>query len=127
MLVYEDYETSNELNWYSDDPILTRYAKRYLSKAMLDYVEPSFRKTGELASGPMDRRAVYTDRDGAPKLMRYNRKGEEINEIWYNEGYLQTVREGYGTGVVSFRYDPNAPEKVPFLVNSILIYLLCEA
>lgn len=127
MLVYEDYETSNELNWYSDDPILTRYAKRYLSKAMLDYVEPSFRKTGELASGPMDRRAVYTDRDGAPKLMRYNRKGEEINEIWYNEGYLQTVREGYGTGVVSFRYDLNAPEKVPFLVNSILIYLLCEA
>lgn len=124
---YTKWKCSNDANWYHDDPILTRYAKRYLSENLLQYVEENFEKTGALAAGPIDKRAVHTDRDGAPKLIRYDRKGEEINEIWYNEGYLQTVRDGYGTGVVSCRYDENAPEKVPFFVNSILLYMLCEA
>lgn len=127
MLDYSQLKSVNELNWYEDDPILTRYAKRYLPESVLTYVEDSFRKTGQLAAGPMDRRAVYTDRDGAPKLIRYNKKGEEINEVWYNEGYLQTVRDGYGTGVVAYRYDANAPSRIPFFVNAILLYLLCEA
>ncbi|MBU8920178.1 acyl-CoA dehydrogenase family protein [Bacillus sp. FJAT-29953] len=123
---YSLWENGNDANWYSDDPILTRYAERYLSEAVLHYVEEQFKKTGALAAGPMDRRAVHTDREGAPKLIRYNKKGEEINQVWYNEGYRQTVKEGYGTGVVAYRYDQNAPEKIPFLVNTILIYLLCE-
>jgi len=126
-LEYEKWESGNDANWYSDDPILTRYARRYLSKNVLDYVEPFFEKTGKLAAGTIDKRAVHSDREGAPKLIRYNRKGEEINEVWYNEGYLQTVKDGYGTGVVSLRYDENAPEEIPFMVNSILLYLLCEA
>lgn len=124
---YTKWKSGNDANWYSDDPILTRYANRYLSKTLLQYVEENFEKTGALAAGPIDTRAVHTDREGAPKLIRYDRKGEEINEIWYNEGYLQTVRDGYGTGVVSCRYDENAPEKIPFFVNSILLYMLCEA
>jgi acyl-CoA dehydrogenase len=124
---YTKWTCGNDANWYCDDPILTRYAKRYLSASMLQYVEENFKGTGALAAGPIDKRAVHTDRDGAPKLIRYNKKGEEINEIWYNEGYLQTVQDGYGTGVVSCRYDENAPEKVPFFVNSILLYMLCEA
>lgn len=127
VLDYARWNTANDANWYTDDPILTRYAKRYLSDAVMNYVEHAFVRTGRLAAGPIDRRAVHTDRDGAPKLIRYNRTGEEINEIWYNEGYLQTVKDGYGSGVVAYRYDPNAPEPIPFLVNSILLYLLCEA
>jgi acyl-CoA dehydrogenase len=126
-LPYEKWETGNDANWYADDPILTRYAKRYLSKAVLGYVAHSFHETGRLAAETIDRRAVHTDREGAPRLIRYNRKGEEINEVWYNEGYLQTVKDGYGTGVVAYRYDEDGPEKIPFLVNSILIYMLCEA
>ncbi|OLO36379.1 hypothetical protein BTR23_15785 [Alkalihalophilus pseudofirmus] len=125
-LDYGKWESGNDANWYIDDPILTRYAKRYLSNTVLKYVEEAFEKTGALAAGPMDKRAIHTDREGAPRLIRYNKKGEEINEVWYNEGYKQTVKEGYGTGVVAYRYDEKAPEKIPFLVNSILIYLLCE-
>ncbi|GMA48828.1 acyl-CoA dehydrogenase [Alicyclobacillus contaminans] len=127
MLDYSQWKSANDANWYSDDPILTRYAARYVSPDLREYVESSWISAGQLAAGPMDRRAVHTDRDGAPKLIRYNREGEEINEIWYNEGYLQTVRDGYGTGVVAYRYDRNAPEPVPFFVNCILLYLLCEA
>lgn len=125
-LDYGKWESGNEANWYTDDPILTRYAKRYLSNSVFNYVEDAFEKTGALAAGPMDKRAVHTDREGAPRLNRYNKKGEEINEVWYNEGYRQTVKDGYGTGVVAYRYDENAPEKIPFLVNAILIYLMCE-
>ncbi|MFC4769203.1 acyl-CoA dehydrogenase family protein [Effusibacillus consociatus] len=127
MLNYAKWESGNEANWYTDDPILTRYAERYLPEAVFKYVEQAFQETGELAAGPVDRRAIHTDREGAPRLIRYNRKGEEINQVWYNEGYLQTIKDGYGTGVVSYRYDQNGPEKIPFLVNSILLYLLCEA
>lgn len=127
MLDYQKWETGNDANWYLDDPILTRYAKRYLPEAVLSYVEHAFVNAGQLAAGPIDRRAVHTDREGAPKLIRYNRKSEEINEVWYNEGYLQTVRDGYGTGVVAYRYAEGAPATVPFFVNSILLYLLCEA
>ncbi|WP_051348397.1 acyl-CoA dehydrogenase family protein [Peribacillus kribbensis] len=124
---YSRWESGNDVNWYTDDPILTRYAKRYLSQAVLDYVQDSFKKTGALAAGPMDRRAVHTDREGAPRLIRYNKKGEEINEVWYNEGYRQTVKDGYGTGVVAYRYDETLHEMIPFFVNSILIYLMCES
>jgi alkylation response protein AidB-like acyl-CoA dehydrogenase len=127
MIDYEKWETGNDANWYSDDPILTRYTKRYLPKAVYNYVEHSFQYTGELAAKSIDQRAVHTDREGAPRLIRYNRKGEEINKVWYNEGYLKTVQEGFATGVVAYRYDPNAPERIPFLVNSILTYLLSEA
>ncbi|QQK78049.1 acyl-CoA dehydrogenase family protein [Salicibibacter cibarius] len=124
---YTKWEEGNDANWFDDDPILRRYANRYLSESMFNYVKSDFSKTGELASGPIDRRAVHTDRSGAPQLIRYNKKGEEINEIWYNEGYLQTVKDGYGTGVVSYRYDEAAPERVPFMVNAVLLYMLCEA
>lgn len=124
---YSKWENGNDANWYSNDPILTRYANRYLSKEILQYVEDSFKRTGALASGPIDKRAVHTDREGQPRLIRYNKEGKEINEIWYNEGYKQTVKDGYGTGVVAYRYDSNAPEKIPFFVNSTLLYLICEA
>ncbi|MGB8955402.1 MAG: acyl-CoA dehydrogenase family protein, partial [Tumebacillaceae bacterium] len=127
MIRYEQWENGNDSNWYTDDPILTRYAKRYLSGVMLNYMEETFVKTGALAAGPIDQRAVHTDREGAPRLIRYNRKGEEINAVWYNEGYRQTVRDGYGSGVVAARYDQNAPEQVPFFVNSVLFYLLTQA
>ncbi|MBP1964491.1 acyl-CoA dehydrogenase family protein [Paenibacillus aceris] len=127
MLDYSKWQGANDANWYIDDPIVTRYAKRYVSEAVMRYVEDAFVETGRLAAGPIDKRAVHTDRDGAPKLIRYNRQGEEINEIWYNEGYLQTVKDGFGSGVVALRYDQKAPEKIPFFVNSILLYLLCEA
>jgi len=127
MLRYEHWETGNERNWYGDDPLLQRYAKRYLSAAMYAYVEPRLLAVGALAAGPIDRRAAHTDRDGAPKLIRYDRQGREINEVWYNEGYRQTVQDGYGAGVVGLRYMEGAPERVPFLANSLLFYLLSEA
>lgn len=124
---YSLWESGNDANWYSDDPILTRYSKRYLSATVFNYVQEAFKNTGALSAGPIDRRAVHTDREGAPRLIRYNKKGEEINEVWYNEGYRQTVKDGYGTGVVAYRYDQDAPEKIPFFVNAVLIYLLCES
>jgi acyl-CoA dehydrogenase len=127
VLDYAKWVNAKDANWYSDDPILTRYARRYLSENMLNYVEPALDKAGQLIAEAVDERAAYTDRDGSPKLIRYDKTGQEINEVWHNEGYLQTIRDVYGTGVVAFRYDEQAPEKVPFFVNSILLYLICEA
>jgi acyl-CoA dehydrogenase len=127
LLCYEQWKNSSASNWYTDDPILTRYAKRYLTNSVLEYVEPRFISTGVWAASKMDSRAKYTDREGAPVLIRYDREGNEINTIWYNDGYLQTVKEGFGTGVVSLRYDQQAPEQIPFLVNEILYYIMSES
>jgi acyl-CoA dehydrogenase len=124
---YKNLKNGNDVNWYSDDALLTRYTARYLSQPILSYVEHSLIRAGELSAGPIDRRAVHTDRDGSPKLVRYDKKGKEINQVWHNEGYIQTMKEGYGTGVVAYRYDKNSPEKMPFFVNALLIYLLSEA
>ena len=127
MLNYQKWGSGNEAHWYNDDPLLLRYAERYLSDHVYAFTKPVFQQTGAWAAGTMDRRAAYTDRDCAPKLIRYNRTGQEVNQIWYNEGYLQTVKEGYGTGVVALRYDPSAPQPMPFMANSILFYLLSQA
>ena len=43
------------------------------------------------------------------------------------KGIGKLSKNGYGTGVVAYRYDQDPPEKIPFFVNSILIYLLCES
>ncbi len=110
------WKSSSEVNWYSQDPIVTRYVKRYLSEAIQTYVEDSFVKAGRLAVGPVDERARHTDRDGAPKLIRYDKYANEINQVWHNEGYRQTVIDGYGTGVVAYRYDADSPERMPFLL-----------
>lgn len=106
-------EPENKLNWYQDDSIMQRYFRRYLSH-LQEWGEQRLDELGAYCAGPMERRAQYTDREGAPKLIRYNREGEEINEIWYNEGYLQTVGDCYESGVIGWRYREDVPCKIPF-------------
>jgi acyl-CoA dehydrogenase len=33
-----------------------------------------------------------------PRLIKYNRFGDEVSEIWVNEGYKKTVEESYNRG-----------------------------
>jgi hypothetical protein len=92
-----------------------------------EWGEPRLVDLGAYAAGPMNRRANYTDRDGAPKLIRYNRMGEEINEVWYNEGYLTTVGDCFEMRVVGWRYREDVPEKIPFFYTQLMHILMSEA
>lgn len=113
-------------NWYRDDPIMQRYFHRYLLY-LKEWGEDRLYELGAYCAGPMDIRAQYTDRDGAPKLIRYNRQGEEINEVWYNEGYLQTVGDCYESGVVGWRYREDVPCKIPFFYTQLMFMLMSKA
>ncbi|EGL82705.1 acyl-CoA dehydrogenase domain-containing protein [Caldalkalibacillus thermarum TA2.A1] len=116
-------------NFYLDDPNIQYLMRRYLPERMQEWAHRELTQFGERVAGPIDERAAYTDREGKPVLKKYNRLGEDISEIWKNEGYLQTVREVYGKGIVSYLY--HAPkelgEKVPYLYSYLMGYLLSES
>ncbi|GGE03703.1 acyl-CoA dehydrogenase [Marinithermofilum abyssi] len=123
MIDYSRLEDGTDLNWYTEDWTLRHMVNRYLGD-LREWGEERLIQMGEYASGPMERRARHTDREGQPRLIRYNRSGEEINEIWYNEGYLATVGEGFESGVVGWRYRKDVPRKIPFFYTQLLHTLM---
>ncbi|ERI10709.1 hypothetical protein HMPREF0083_01188 [Aneurinibacillus aneurinilyticus ATCC 12856] len=44
---------------------------------------------GERCGTDIDRRAMHTDREGQPRLIKYDRFGDDISEVWVNEEYRQ--------------------------------------
>ncbi|MBM7634969.1 acyl-CoA dehydrogenase family protein [Geomicrobium sediminis] len=53
-----------------------------------------------------DERAAHTDREGQPRLIRYDRYGNDVSQVWVNEGYKKTVEETYNTGIVGYVHKP---------------------
>lgn len=126
MIDYSKYKDGSDLNWYQSDPTMQHYAHRYLGP-LLEWGEERLLQLGAYAAGPMNTRAAYTDRDGQPKLIRYDRSGREINQVWYNEGYLATVADGYETGVVGLRYREDLPYRIPFFYTQLMHILMSQA
>lgn len=126
MLDAQKVKDGTEVNWYTSDFTMQHYFKRYLPQ-LKAWGEERLIRLGDYAAGPMNQRANYTDRDGAPKLIRYDREGNEINEIWYNEGYLTTVADCLEMGVVGLRYREDVPEKIPFFYTQLMHMLMSEA
>ncbi|SFJ88013.1 acyl-CoA dehydrogenase family protein [Thermoflavimicrobium dichotomicum] len=126
MIDYSLYHDGTDVNWYESDFTMQYYFNRYLPR-LKEWGEKRLSKLGEYAAGPMNRRANYTDRDGQPKLIRYNRQGEEINEVWYNEGYLATVGDCFESGVIGWRYRDDVPEKIPFFYTQLMHMLMSGA
>ncbi|SDW11898.1 Acyl-CoA dehydrogenase [Marininema mesophilum] len=124
---YSRFTDGNAVNWYESDFTMKRYVQRYLSPTLQKWGEDQLAHMGAYAAGPMDERARHTDREGAPKLLRYDRLGNEINEVWYNEGYRATVAEGFRSGVVGWRYRKDVPEPVPFFFTQLLHMLMSGA
>lgn len=126
MIDFSRYSDGTDVNWYVNDLSMQFYFHRYLPH-LVEWGEKRLVDLGGYCAGPMDRRARHTDREGAPRLIRYNRQGEEINDIWYNEGYLATLGDCYETGVVGLRYTTDAPAKVPFFYTQLMFMLMSEA
>lgn len=127
MIDYSQYADGADLNWYEADRTMHHYVRRYLDAALREWGEERLRQLGAHAAGPMERRARHTDRDGQPRLIRYDRDGREISQVWYNEGYLATVGDGFETGVVGWRYAGGLPCKVPFFYTQLLHMLMSMA
>ncbi|KGR87381.1 acyl-CoA dehydrogenase family protein [Lysinibacillus odysseyi] len=89
-------------NFYLQDDTLQNILKDKLPLPFFNYADRELAIFGALCAGPIDERAKHTDREGEPRLVRYNKFGEETSRVWVNEGYKQTVKDTYNTGIVGY-------------------------
>lgn len=116
-------------NYYHGDPNLKQILQDQLPQPFWEWADKELGIFGELCAGPIDERAVHTDREGQPTLIRYNKMGEEISEVWLNEGYRQTVEETYNTGIVAYVHKeiPALKQKGNYVYAFAQAYLLSHA
>jgi alkylation response protein AidB-like acyl-CoA dehydrogenase len=89
-------------NFYTKNAALKQLLQEKLPADFFQYADKELEAFGRLCAGPIDERAVYTDREGEPRLIRYDKMGDEVSKVWLNEGYLKTVKETYDTGIVGY-------------------------
>ncbi|WP_404456435.1 acyl-CoA dehydrogenase family protein [Virgibacillus necropolis] len=84
---------------------------------------------GRQCANEIDERAVHTDRDGQPRLIRYDKMGNEASQVWLNEGYKKTVEETYNTGIVGYLHKeiPALGYKGNYVYSFAQGYLLSHA
>lgn len=89
-------------NFYQEDPHFQKIVEQYIDQQVMDWAKAELDEFGELCANEIDERAVHTDREGQPQLIKYNKLGEDISEIWVNDGYRKTVEQTYNTGIVGY-------------------------
>jgi len=122
-------DKKNTENFYTDDPNLRRLLKESLPTDFFKWADIELKRYGELCAGPIDERATHTDREGEPKLIRYDKMGNEVSKVWLNEGYKQSVNDTYNTGVVGYVHKeiPSLGHKGNYVYSYALKYLLSHS
>ncbi|MYL34023.1 isovaleryl-CoA dehydrogenase [Pontibacillus yanchengensis] len=117
------------MNFFREDPNLSFILDQYLDEEFLEWAKKELDEYGELCANEIDERAVHTDRDGQPQLIKYDKMGNDISEVWVNEGYKQTVSETYNRGIVGYVHKdiPDLNRKGNYLYSYAQGYLLSQA
>lgn len=125
---YSKYKEGKWVNYYTLDPNFVRLMEKYLPAKWLDWAHRHLTDFGQQVGGPIAERSDYTDKAGRPVLNRYNRLGEDISEIWTNDGYKQTVKEVYEAGIVGYLYHPvpELGEKLNYMFSYAMGYILSQ-
>ena len=115
-------------NFYEFDQTLHQLLQQKLSPSFYRYADEQLTAFGALCAGPIDARAKVTDREGEPRLRRYNAYGDEVSEVIVNEGYKQTVAETYATGIVGYVHKdiPELGHKGNYVYSFAQGYLLSQ-
>ncbi|TSI07466.1 acyl-CoA dehydrogenase family protein [Lysinibacillus sp. BW-2-10] len=121
--------SEKEKNYYTNDDTLHKILELMLDEDLLDYAKRELHDFGELVANEIDERAKHTDREGEPRLKRYNQYGEEISEVWVNEGYKKTIQQTYNTGIVGYVHKeiPQLGKKGNYVYSFAQGYLLSHA
>ena len=66
--------------------------------------------------------------EGQAETCQVNKFGEEVNEIWVNEGYKKTVEDTYRTGIVGYVHKkiPELGEVGNYIYSYAQGYLLSQ-
>jgi acyl-CoA dehydrogenase len=115
-------------NFYLEDHHLQQLIRHYLKDDFYQYAVRELTEFGWMCAGEIDEHAAHTDREGQPRLIKYNRFGEEVSEIWVNEGYKKTVEETYKKGIVGYIHKeiPELGSKGNYLYSYAQGYLLSQ-
>ncbi|WP_134684083.1 acyl-CoA dehydrogenase family protein [Brevibacillus migulae] len=129
MKVLQEQKNKARRNFFSGDDTLRLIVEETLDGPFLEYAKQELLAFGELCANEIDERAKHTDREGQPSLKRYDRYGEEISEVWVNEGYRKTVAETYGTGIVGYVHKniPALGQKGNYTYSFAQGYLLSQS
>ena len=127
--VLQGEEKEKRRNFFTNDETLQKILEQSLDNELFAYAKRELSRFGELSANEIDERAYHTDKEGEPKLIRYNRYGEEVSEVWVNEGYKKTVEETYKTGIVGYIHKkiPELNKKGNYTYSFAQGYLLSQA
>ncbi|MCM3743991.1 acyl-CoA dehydrogenase family protein [Sporosarcina luteola] len=129
MKVVQEAESIKTENFYEGDDTLRLILEEHLHGPFLEYAKRELSLFGELCANEIDERAKHTDSEGEPRLIRYDKFGEEASEVWVNEGYKKTVQETYDTGIVGYVHKeiPELGHKGNYTYSFAQGYLLSHA
>ncbi|WP_099159810.1 acyl-CoA dehydrogenase family protein [Virgibacillus ndiopensis] len=116
-------------NFYQQDLNLQRLLKNSLSDEFFQWADKELIDFGRICAEEIDERAVHTDREGQPKLFRYDKMGNEVSHIWLNDGYQKTVEDTYNSGIVGYIHKeiPELESKGNYIYAFAQGYLLSHA
>ncbi|MDZ5473528.1 acyl-CoA dehydrogenase family protein [Bacillus sp. 31A1R] len=116
------------MNFYNEDPNLKFILKQYLDESFFEWADKELDQFGELCGTEIDERAAHTDREGQPKLIKYDQMGNDISHVWVNEGYKKTVEQTYHAGIVGYVHKeiPELGHKGNYIYSYAQGYLLSQ-
>lgn len=126
---YSAFESAAGLNWYDCDPNLQGLMRRLLDPADLPWCEDWLRRWGALCGGAVAERAEVTDRN-PPHLVKYDRWGNEIDEVVHHPTATETKKDLWNTGFNGLPWSDAARERgrpVPALLMTAYTYFLSQA
>jgi len=129
MIDYAQYERAQGLNWYAVDPDLQFLVDYHLDAPDRDWVETHLQRMGALCGGPIAERSEIVDKN-PPRLERYDRWGEEINEVVHHPAALATKRDLWEQGFLGLPWSREVKERgrpAPPVLLQAFQYLLCQA
>ncbi|MEA3318765.1 MAG: acyl-CoA dehydrogenase family protein [Bacillota bacterium] len=115
-------------NFFTEDKHLQQVLKKHLEPTFYEWAEKELTEFGESCANEIEERAVHTDREGQPRLIKYNRMGDDVSEVWVNEGYKKTVQETYNRGIVGYVHKeiPELGQRGDYLYSYAQGYLLSQ-
>ncbi|MGP4061312.1 acyl-CoA dehydrogenase family protein [Halobacillus sp. H74] len=117
------------MNFYVRDQNLQELLKDKWNAPFAEWADSKLSQFGAKCASDIDERAAHTDREGQPRLIKYGKMGDDISEVWLNEGYKQTIKETYGTGIVGYLHKeiPELGRKGDYTYSFAQGYLLSQA
>jgi acyl-CoA dehydrogenase len=116
------------MNFYEEEPQFRALLKELLDEDFLEYADRELLAFGEKCANEIDQRARFTDREGQPKLIKFDAYGDDISEVWVNDGYRKTVEDSYNTGIVGYVYKdiPELGRRGSYIYSYAQGYLLSQ-